>query len=281
VVLLGLLGIGLSALSAQAQQKYAVQRSIPAEGDPRYDTPADVAFSTVDSTVYVADEGAGAVFRYRLDGTRRPPLRSVTVDGKTRSMEAPVGLDIGPDGTLFIADADAERVYAVRADSTTSYAMGTGSGWLGSRFGQFDEIRDVAVDTDGYTYVLDEGQAYIPFFDEQGRYLSWIRGGAKNFQDLRAVGTNRANEVYVLEDQGPSVTIFNTRGQVVSALRLLNQRPGVSITDPAGLCCRGATFSFSTVRTVVSRTSRATAPSSGPLGRKERGAWARSRILSG
>jgi len=89
VVLLGLLGIGLSALSAQAQQKYAVQRSIPAEGDPRYDTPADVAFSTVDSTVYVADEGAGAVFRYRLDGTRRPPLRSVTVDGKTRSLEAP------------------------------------------------------------------------------------------------------------------------------------------------------------------------------------------------
>ncbi len=233
VALLGLLGAGLSVLSAQAQQRYAVQRAIPAEGDARYDTPADVAFSTADSTVYVADEGAGAIFRYRLDGTRRPPLRSVTVGGKPRSLEEPVGLDIGPDGTLFVADAGAERVFAVRADSTDSYAMGAGSGWLGSRFGQFDKIRDVAVDTEGYTYVLDEGQAYVPFFDDRGRYLSWIRGGPQNFQDLRAVGTNRANELYVLEEKGPSITIFNTRGQVVSALGPLNQRPGVSITDPA------------------------------------------------
>jgi len=235
IMLLGLVGIGMSAVCVQAQQKYAFQRMAPSNGDARYDSPADVAVSMADSTVYVADEGAGAVFRYHVDGTKRSPLRSVTVEGKTHSLEEPVGLEIGPDGTLFIGDADAQRVFAVREDSTTSYTMGTGSGWMGSSLGELDKIRDVTVDPDGYTYVLDAGQAYVPFFDDQGRYLSWIRGGATNFEELRAVGTNRGNELYALEAEGASVTIFNEQGQVVSALGRLNQKSGVSIEEPVDL----------------------------------------------
>ena len=236
VGLLALLSAGILTNPAQAQQNYAFQRAIPSDaGDARYDTPADVAFSAADSTVYVADEDAGAVFRYDLEGGSRSPLRSVYADGKSHSLEAPVGLDVGPDGALFIADEKAQRVFVVREDSTASFAMGTGSGWLGSRFGQFNKIRDVTVDTDGYAYVLDEDQSYVPFFDEQGRFLSWIRGGAQNFEELRAVGMNQANELYTLEAEGPSVTIFNAQGQVVSALGTLNQRPGVSIEEPVDL----------------------------------------------
>ena len=75
-LLLLLSGLVLMGTSVHAQE-YAFQQTIPSGSDNRYDEPTDVAFSVEDSTIYVADEGAEAVFRYDLDGTRRPPLRSV------------------------------------------------------------------------------------------------------------------------------------------------------------------------------------------------------------
>lgn len=230
LLLLVLAGMGLCAEAVRAQQ-YSFQQSVPSGADPRYDTPTDVAFSVTDSTVYVADEDVGAIFQYHLDGTRRRTLRTVYADGRTHQLEEPSALEVGPNGALYVTDRDARRVYALRDDSTQSTVMGRGGG----NIGELDDVRDVTVDAGGYTYALDVDQQYIPYFDEQGRYLSWIRGGYRNFQEVRAVGTNGRNELYVLDAQGTKVTILNAHGEVVSSMGRLNQTPGVSIQEPADL----------------------------------------------
>ncbi|HKL88794.1 MAG TPA: hypothetical protein VJ884_07285, partial [Salinibacter sp.] len=222
--------LGLWSAPVHAQQ-YAFQNTIPTSPDDRFDNPTDVAVSLADSTVYVADRGAEAIFRYGLDGTRRSPLRSVTVRGRSYSLDDPRALDIGPDGTLFIAARDAERIIAVPPGPAEPYAMGTGGGDLG----ELDDIRDVTIDESGYTFSLDDNQQYIPYFDDQGRFLSWIRGGARNFEEMRAIGTSGANEIYVLETEGASVTAFNDQGDVVSAFGRLNNKPGVTIDEPVDM----------------------------------------------
>ena len=212
-------------------QQYAFQNTVPSGPDTRFDNPTDVAVSVADSTVYVADRGAEVIFRYGLDGTRRSPLRTVTIRGRSYSLDDPRALDIGPDGTLFIAARDAERIIAVPGGPAEPYVMGTGGGDLG----QLDDLRDVTVDESGYIYGFDDDQQYVPYFDDQGRFLSWIRGGARNFEEIRAIGTNGGNEIYVLETEGAAVTVFNDQGEVVSALGRLNNKPGVTIEEPTDM----------------------------------------------
>lgn len=222
--------LGVSSGPVHAQE-YAFQQTVPSTPDPRLDTPTDVAISVEDSIVYVSDEGASAIFRYHLDGTRLPPLRSVYAGGRRHELDEPYGLELRQNGTLLIADAGLERILAIREDSTKSYVMGRGGGDLG----QLDDVQDVTVDENGYTYAADIGYPYIPYFDEKGRFLSWIRGGTTNFEDLCAIGTNRANEIYALEEEGTTVTIFSTQGELLSALGRLNQKSGVSIEEPSDL----------------------------------------------
>lgn len=225
------MGLSLSVESVWAQPQYSFQQAVPAEADARYDTPTDIAFSVADSTVYVADADVEAVFQYHLDGTRRRTIRTVYADGRTHPLEEPHALEIGPEGALYIADRDAQRIYAIRDDSTRSTVMGQGGGDIG----QLDDVRDVTIDPGGYVYALDVDQQYIPYFDEQGRYLSWIRGGYRNFQDLRATGTNGGGEIYALEAEGAKVTILNAQGDVLSSVGRLNQNSGVSIEEPTDL----------------------------------------------
>ena len=231
-VLLVLLG----TVPAQAQ-RYSFQDAVPQEPNGSLDEPKDMAVSLADSTVYVADAGDGLVTRYKIGASSEPPLRSVRVDGASVALEEPVALDIGPEGTLFIADAGTNQIFAVHDDSTRSYAMGRGGGGVfsGANYGELDGLKDIAVGPSGRTYALEGGNQHVVLFNDEGRYLSWIRGHSTNFEEPIAIGTNGARQLYVLEPNGPRVTIFGPNHEPVRTLSRLNSSSSVSIEEPTDL----------------------------------------------
>lgn len=89
--------------------------------------PSDLALA-VDGTLYIADEGAGFVFRLKggiLEavaglGDEPPDPERPPANGRSaRTVNlAPRGIAVGPDGSLYIADATLERVLRVGNDGS-------------------------------------------------------------------------------------------------------------------------------------------------------------------
>ena len=77
-----------------------------------------------------------------------------TFDVKTSGLDPPSGMDLGPDGNLYVVDASASRVVVLAPEGKVVRRWGT----KGTGEGQFDFVRNpsdndsiggVAVDTDG------------------------------------------------------------------------------------------------------------------------------------
>ena len=146
--------------------------------DATLDLPVDVAVDAT-GTLFIADAGQSRVRAVRPEGT----IETVAGDGGAGSsgdggpataaaIGQPHGIDVAPDGTLFIADRAHHRVRRVSADGTVSGFAGTGAN--GEQFG-FDENgdggaplsarlsfpQDVAVAPDGAVYIADAGQGRV------------------------------------------------------------------------------------------------------------------------
>lgn len=95
--------------------------------------------------VFVVDK-SGRVQRFSADGTFERVWRMPdTANGK------PVGLTVGPDGRLFVADTHYHRVMVFDRDGHLQASFGS----EGTGPGEFLLPTDVAIDADGYVYVSE------------------------------------------------------------------------------------------------------------------------------
>jgi YD repeat-containing protein len=80
----------------------------------------------------------------------------------------PADVAVGPDGDLWVADADNDRVQ--HFDSSGNYIGKFGSNGTGN--GQFRRPVAIEIDEDGYIWVLDSMNERLQKFNDQGQYLS-------------------------------------------------------------------------------------------------------------
>jgi sugar lactone lactonase YvrE len=108
-----------------------VRDGVPAT---RFDlsAPADLAVGS-DHSLYIADLGSSQVFKVAADGR----ITVFAGNGKhgfagdggpavAAEIGQPIGLAVGPDGTVYIGDPDNARVRAVAPDGVITTAMGNG-----------------------------------------------------------------------------------------------------------------------------------------------------------
>ncbi len=137
------------------------------------DDPYGVALAG--DTVLIADAADGRILRYRLDGASLPAWEAKLI--------APRGLAVGPDGTVYAADAGRWRIETFSADGQDS-----GGWWVPDPHG-------VAVGPDGVVYVATNVAQRLKWFSSTGAYA----GSLGDFGGPRGVAVDCRGTVTVAD----------------------------------------------------------------------------------
>ena len=138
-----------------------------------YDADDPYGVALTGDVVLIADADNGRILRYRLDGSALPAWKAGLV--------APRGLAVGPDGTVYVADAGRWRIETFSADGED-----TGGWWAPDPHG-------VAVGPDDVVYVATDDFGRLKWFSARGEYA----GSLRDFDDPRGVAVDCRGTVTV------------------------------------------------------------------------------------
>ena len=98
----------------------------------------------------------------------------------------PMGIAIGGDGCLFVADTENHRIRKIKADGTVSTVAGSGAEGFQDGTGadaQFYRPWGVAIDGDGCLFVADDGNKRIRKVEPGGTVSTVAGSGTEGFRD--------------------------------------------------------------------------------------------------
>ncbi len=150
---------------------------------------------TAHSSVHIFDPSNKHVSYFGTHGT--------TGSSSLGDFSRPIAIDINATGHVFVADAWNHRVQIF--DPSGKYldhigGDGPGSGGKGTGDGQFDRTADVAVNSTGYIYVLDDRNDRVQIFDPSGNYVGkFDSAGDSSFDILRSIAIDSDDNVYVTD----------------------------------------------------------------------------------
>jgi RHS repeat-associated protein len=196
-----------------------------------------------DGSIYISDQGNYRVRRIGTDGIISTVAgngsSSVSGDGGPATAAAiglPFGIDVGSDGSLFIADGQGNRIRRVGADGIITTFAGTGDGGFSGDGGpavnaQLASPRGVAVADDGTLYIADYTSNRIRRVSPSGIITTFagngLIGGDGDGGPATAARMYQPNSVAVGEDG--NIFIADTGGsrvRVVAPSGVINTMAG-------------------------------------------------------
>ncbi len=137
--------------------------------------------------------------------------------------QAPRGMALAPDGTLYVADSRNHRIQHFSADGTLLHQWGTFADLSqgDAPGGTFNEPWDVAVGLDGTVFVTDTWNHRIQAFTPDGTFLRmWGYFGQAETPDAfwgpRGLAIDQRGRVYVTDTGNKRVAIFEPNGTFVA-----------------------------------------------------------------
>jgi len=179
---------------------------------------------------------------YEGKGIERLPDRIV---GETGSLpgqfQAPRGLAVAPDGSLYLADSKNYRIQHLSPTGEVLHVWGSFADILAGDAppGTFNEPWDVAVGPDGAVYVTDTWNHRVQKFTADGQFLTmWgFFGTAETpaaFWGPRSVEVDAQGQVFVSDTGNKRVVIFGPDGDYINQFGVLGFGPG-QFDEPVGL----------------------------------------------
>ncbi|MQC26921.1 MAG: TIGR03663 family protein [Chloroflexi bacterium] len=155
---------------------------------------------------------------------------------------APRGLALAPDGSLYVADAFNHRIQHIAADGTLIRSWGSQSATGGEspEPGSFNEPWGVAVSPDGeFVYVADTWNHRIQKFTSGGRYLtSWgvFAQGSDPYSMYgpRDVAVDADGNVLVTDTGNKRITVYDANGEYINQYGVFGFDLG-SFDEPVGI----------------------------------------------
>ena len=185
---------------------------------------------TVLTAVFVA---AGVGVLAGCGGSTKPtgssslpsPFRiTARFSGRSLGLRNPRSLAIGPNGNLYVTDAN-QRVTAISPSGKVIRRWGRrGSGRGEFRFVGHDpsdpnDINGkVAVGPDGMVYVSDGGNARVQVFTPRGHFVRQFGGfgsGKAQFLSPAGLAVDPDGDVYVVDDQPGTLSKFSASGKLI------------------------------------------------------------------
>jgi DNA-binding beta-propeller fold protein YncE len=181
-----------------------------------------------DGSAWVVAYGSNEIVRIDVNGVIRQRQR-----GPVNGFDRPYDLVRGPDGRLYLSEFRGGRVSVL--DSEGRWQSYIGSRGLGD--GMFVGPQNMAVDEEGYLYVVDYGNRRISKFDPDGAFiLSFGNRNRRGFSDgafpgfLSPTGiAARDGRVYIADSLARSIYIFDRNGTYLDILT------GEGLTGPESL----------------------------------------------
>ncbi|MCS7056649.1 MAG: TIGR03663 family protein [Thermoflexales bacterium] len=138
------------------------------------------------------------------------------------SLQNPAGIAFAPDGTRFIVDRRANRVFQQDADGRIVRSFGG----FGNQPGKFNDPWGIAVDEATNIYVADTFNHRIQKFDATGHFVTaWGRPGATSepgfgtdtqFFGPRDIAFDRAGRLLVTDTGNKRVQVFDRDGNFIT-----------------------------------------------------------------
>ena len=123
--------------------------------DGKFVTPTGIAVDNKEN-IYVSDTGKNKIFKFDSKGvfsqSYGPNFAGFPI--------MPQGLTIAPSGNIYVADTGNDRILLLSNEGTTLTTWGS----MGTANGQFKSPKDIALDKNGYLYVVDSNGHRIQKF---------------------------------------------------------------------------------------------------------------------
>lgn len=195
--------------------------------------------SVGEDVIYVADTGVKGIHYFnRQEGDYK-----LIQLADNRPLPSPVGMAVGPSGSVFVADSALGGIYVIKQGSDIAIPLKLKS--------KLKQPTGIAWDSQRHRlYVTDTATHTISIFDRNGNRLKQFgkRGKGKaefNFPTLLWFGKN--NQLYVTDSLNFRIQIFNRKGQFQGYFGKAGQTSG-TLSRPKGV----ATDKFGHIYTVDS-----------------------------
>ncbi|MBE0687944.1 MAG: TIGR03663 family protein [Anaerolineaceae bacterium] len=138
-------------------------------------------------------------------------------------LDAPRGIAIGPDGSIYVADSRNHRIQRFTEDGTLLNIWGSFADILSGEApqGTFNDPWGIAVGPDGSVYVTDTWNHRVQKFTAEGDFITmWgYFGAAENpdgFWGPRGIIVDDENRVYIADTGNKRVAVFDSNGNFLT-----------------------------------------------------------------
>lgn len=195
--------------------KLTANRTFGSQGDQasQFQRPRGVAVAG-DGSIYVADTENNRIQHLTPDGKILHVWGkfgdTTTGNAPGGTFNQPWGLDVGPDGSVFVADTWNHRIQKFSSEGKFLKMWGY--------FGQAEGPnalwgpRDVAVDQEGNVFVTDTGNKRVVVFDLDGNHITQFGGAGMapgQFDEPVGIAVDKTGNVYVVDTWNQRIQVFS------------------------------------------------------------------------
>ncbi|MDR0472067.1 MAG: 6-bladed beta-propeller [Treponema sp.] len=175
-----------------------------------YRQPSAV-LSREDGTVWVVAYGSNEIIRIDVNGIIRDRKR-----GPLNGFDRPYDLVRGLDGKLFLSEFRGGRVSVLSSDGEWQYYIGS----KGIGTGQLAGPQNLAVDEEGYLYVVDYGNRRISKFDPSGTFILSFGESGQGFEGFKSPTgiVARNGLIYAADNLTKCIYTFDRNGSYLGPL---------------------------------------------------------------
>ncbi len=130
--------------------------------------------------------------------------------------EGPKDIEVGSDGTIYVADTGDDRIQIIHPDLKAPAVIFDGSD---SPDGRLNSPEGIAVDSRGNIYVADTGNNKIRIFDPTGVQLRSFGGygsGEREFNEPSGIDIDDEGHIFVADRGNSRIQIFGLSGNYMT-----------------------------------------------------------------